>query len=140
MTSIILNKILNKIDVRLKGLQVRQCKENLQKAGYDKLFANAENDAFPPEYFDLWTLVEEINRTKPKHVLEYGSGCSTYVIAETLNRIGGDWKITSVELDQDWKKVKNVTTSTKHTACVFLHFIYLIYNENKICRRHQKKN
>ena len=56
MPSIILNKILNKIDLHLKGLQVRQCKEKLKKAGYDKLFADAENDAFPPEYFDLWTM------------------------------------------------------------------------------------
>lgn len=105
MPSIILNKILNKIDLHLKDLQVRQCKEKLKKAGYDKLYADAENDAFPPEYFDLWTLATEINRIKPKHVLEYGSGWSTYIIAETLNRIGGDWKITSVELDENWKKV-----------------------------------
>lgn len=59
----------------------------------------------PPQYFDLKILVDEINKAKPKNVIEYGSGWSTYVISETLKRIGGDWQLISIELDNSWRDI-----------------------------------
>jgi Methyltransferase domain len=56
-------------------------------------------DAIPPDYRDLWSLYTTVRRRKPKVLLEFGSGCSTLVLALALSRngIGHLWSVDSEE-------------------------------------------
>ncbi len=45
-------------------------------------------NALPPDYADLWFLYRQVKARKPKVVLEFGSGCSTVVLAQALYHIG----------------------------------------------------
>lgn len=101
----VINKVINRLDPCKKRYKEKEARINLEKHGYTGIIGTAENNAIPPQYFDLWTLVKEINRVKPRFVLEYGSGYSTCVIAETLRRLGHEWRFLSVELDEGWKAV-----------------------------------
>jgi hypothetical protein len=69
--------------------------------GYDRLFTPSA-EAIPPNFRDLWVLAGLVLEIHPSVVLEYGSGYSTYVIAETLKRIGHG-RLVSVELDESWR-------------------------------------
>ena len=41
-------------------------------------------EAYPPDYRDLLYLYEQVRQRKPRVVLEFGSGCSTVVMAQAL--------------------------------------------------------
>jgi hypothetical protein len=91
---------------RLRGLprefRQAQARKHLLSEGYDALFHSDDSGAYPPEFSDLWSLVKILRETQPTHVLEYGSGWSTYVIAETLARMNSGARLTVVELDRHW--------------------------------------
>jgi predicted O-methyltransferase YrrM len=59
--------------------------------------------AFGPDYSDLHFLYQLLRERRPETVLEFGSGCSTAVIATALrdNRRGHLW---SVDGDADWAR------------------------------------
>ena len=78
-----------------------ECAEHLRALGYPKLF-QTRADAIPPSFRDLWVLQSLVSKMLPSLVLEYGSGYSTYVIAETLRRIGHG-RVISVELSAEWR-------------------------------------
>ena len=64
------------------------------------------SDAIAPCYDDLYRLYDYILKEKPKFVLEYGSGFSTYVMATALlmnkKKFGINGKILSIEGIQKW--------------------------------------
>jgi hypothetical protein len=60
--------------------------------------------AFKPDYSDLRFLYEAVRSRRPTTVLEFGSGCSTAVIAAAL-RENGHGRLWSVESDEDWARV-----------------------------------
>jgi hypothetical protein len=66
-----------------------------------ELVKGAPKSAFPPEWHDLWFLYKAVRARKPKLVLEFGSGCSTPIIAAAL-RENGVGRIVSVESDPKW--------------------------------------
>lgn len=56
---------------------------------------------------DYVIILEYIKKYKPKHILEYGSGESTYVINQLLKELDYGGKITSYEDDVYWyNKIK----------------------------------
>jgi hypothetical protein len=50
--------------------------------------------------YDLWNLYRWVRKRKPKTVLEFGSGCSTVVMAKALSDNGGG-RLYSVDSDPD---------------------------------------
>jgi predicted O-methyltransferase YrrM len=59
--------------------------------------------ALAPDYTDLWFLYREVRRRRPTTLLEFGSGCSTVVLAFALyqNREGHLW---SLDADAEWAR------------------------------------
>jgi hypothetical protein len=94
-----------------------QAKERFQAEGYTTLFQADETDALPPDFPDLWLLREAVVASKPSVILEYGAGYSTYVLAETLYRLGKG-KLYSVELDTGWKNLAAARIPQHLTAIV----------------------
>lgn len=68
------------------------------------LVRSAPKGAFPPEWHDLWFLYSEVRARKPSLVLEFGSGCSTPIIAAALEE-NGHGRIVSIEASQEWLDV-----------------------------------
>jgi hypothetical protein len=75
-----------------------------------------------PNYHDLWNLYRTVRKRKPKTVLEFGSGCSTVILAKALSDNGAG-RLYSVDSDTD------LATST--AACIpesFKHFCEITYS------------
>ena len=98
------------------GLSLRQlehqcyarfAEKNLDAIDIGERARRIATDAFPPRYDDIYRIRKEILTQKPKLVLEYGSGISTFVIAATLlqnrQKHGVEGKLISVEGYEDWK-------------------------------------
>lgn len=58
----------------------------MERSGLNALLDSRPAGAIPPSDFDLWTLWGLIRSSRPDYVVEFGVGCSTYVIAEALHR------------------------------------------------------
>ena len=81
--------------------QNAQCE--LKAAGYLALFQEEQSDAIQPNFADLWLLRKAVTVSTPTLILEYGSGYSTYVLAKTLQELGGG-RVISVELGSEWRE------------------------------------
>jgi hypothetical protein len=73
----------------------------MERSGLNALLDSRPADAIPPSDFDLWTLWGLIRSSRPDYVLEFGVGCSTYVIAEALHR-NGSGIVHSVDANDRW--------------------------------------
>jgi hypothetical protein len=70
-----------------------------------ELFAARPADAFPPDFGDLWMLYRLIRRLRPRCVLEFGSGCSTIIVAQALwenAESGSAGRLFSVDAVEFW--------------------------------------
>jgi Methyltransferase domain len=54
-----------------------------------------------PDYTDLWFLYQEVRRRRPETLLEFGSGCSTVILAFALHQNGAG-HLWSLESDEHW--------------------------------------
>lgn len=81
----------------------------LRQRGYLALLASRPPHAFPPDCADLWFLYQTVRRRKPRTILEFGSGCSTVILAQALweNRqeADGTSRLHSIESDPSWRDV-----------------------------------
>jgi hypothetical protein len=57
--------------------------------------------AFAPDYPDLWFLYRTARRVRPTLLVEFGAGCSTFVLASALKHNGGG-RLLSLDADQQW--------------------------------------
>ena len=77
----------------------------LQRAGanaaLEQFLARRADTAFPPDYIDLWFLYAQVRKLQPEVVLEFGSGCSTVVLAAALER-NGHGHLWTVETEEMW--------------------------------------
>jgi Methyltransferase domain len=95
----------------------RRC---MERPPFHDLIA-ARSGALPPSYYDLWYLSYQIRQLKPVHVLEFGVGYSTLIIAATLAR-NGSGTLTSVDANRDWLE------ATRDALPVDLHpYVTLVY-------------
>ena len=64
-----------------------------------QFLAARPTEALPPDYTDLWFLYRTVRKLKPTALLEFGSGCSTAVLAAAIhrNRAGHLWTVEAVE-------------------------------------------
>ena len=60
--------------------------------------------ALEPDWSDLWFLYRLVRERRPETLLEFGSGCSTVVLATAVrdNGVGHLW---SLEVDERWARV-----------------------------------
>lgn len=87
----------------------RASRLGLALVGGRDLFARRPPSAIPPDAIDLMYLYRQIVLRRPGTVLEFGSGCSTIVIAKALadlRRLGLPTAVFhSVEADADWLRI-----------------------------------
>jgi len=115
----VLSKITNLITHPVQTINGRryrfmeqQAKEELEKIDSGCLaFLKARPEgAFMQPYGDLLLLYKEVRKRKPKVLLEFGSGCSTIVIAHALRRNFLDNEkdkgfLYSIDEEQRWAEV-----------------------------------
>ena len=59
-------------------------KHQLERRGYLEFIAHRPAHAYAPDFSDLWFLYKIVRRRKPTWILEFGSGCSTVILAQAL--------------------------------------------------------
>lgn len=98
-----LSKVTEKLRNRQRANLIHAGKQNLERHGLlGSNIPSAPENALPPNYDDLWAVAKTVLDAKPRFVLEYGTGHSTFVIAEALRQLGGDRRLLSVESNQHW--------------------------------------
>jgi predicted O-methyltransferase YrrM len=94
---------------------------HLQLRSHADLLASVPKNAIPPVWRDLWYLYRRVRERRPQIVLEFGSGCSTAVIAAALSENGGG-KIYSLESDAAWARVSaGYITPALAAHCEIIH-------------------
>jgi hypothetical protein len=101
---------------RVRRMQYIYTGWRLRRRGLLDAFADRPAEAFKPDTADLWYLYTLVRRRRPMCVLEFGSGCSTVVIAAALrdnHRAAGGpaGRIISVEGQQNWADLTDRTIS-----------------------------
>ena len=87
----------------------------LSKRGYLDFLPSRPPHAYLPDFSDLWFLYKTVRDRKPRCILEFGSGCSTVIMAQALwdsqrESSGKDHGyLYSVDADAYWT---NVTTKS----------------------------
>lgn len=85
-------------------------KYRLRRRGLLTLLGRRPPSAIPPDFSDLWFLYRVVRRRKPRCILEFGSGCSTLVLAQALfdNQLQSSSSagfLYSVDADPYWAEV-----------------------------------
>lgn len=62
----------------------RWARYQLSRRGYLDLLSKRPAEACRPDYSDLWFLYLVVKRRSPRCILEFGSGCSTVIMAQAL--------------------------------------------------------
>jgi len=107
-TNPLLQKLFNGWAFVARSMLNRQARRAFRQKGYHRLWDRRPRDAKPPIWADLWFLYMATTYLKPKVVLEFGSGCSTYAIAQALAdnaRLGQPGHLYSLDADPKWGRV-----------------------------------
>jgi len=67
-----------------------------------RFVAMRPDHALPPDYVDLLRLYRLVRAHAASTIVEYGSGCSTLVLALAAQASSDDWSLYSVEADAYW--------------------------------------
>jgi hypothetical protein len=70
-------------------------------AALDAFVSARPEDSIRPDYCDLILLHRLVRKRRPRHVVEFGGGCSTVVLAHALALNGGG-ELVSVDASADW--------------------------------------
>lgn len=93
--------IRRKYNAYRRSLLAKKAKQELDRLGLVSVFDSIDAEAIRPEWEDLWTLYQLVTEQKPKLILEYGSGCSTLILARAQADAGGG-RLISIEANQRW--------------------------------------
>ena len=66
--------IINRFRSLSRQVSYSRARQKLMSEGYDGLFQPDDLEAHPPEFDDLWSLVNIVRDVQPVNVLEYGTG------------------------------------------------------------------
>lgn len=123
---------------KIRPIVLKQSINFLNKNQLLGLFNRRPLGAIPPDYGDLAFIYRLIRFRKPKIVLEFGSGCSTIIIAKALldnfrelNSLKGF--LFSMESSEDWKKItlNSMPDELKHFFEIRLSPVEIITKFNK---------
>lgn len=87
----------------------------LNRRGYLDLLSARPPDAFPPDFSDLWFLYKLVRERKPHCILEFGSGCSTIILAQAVwenernSSAHANSNLYSLDADPYWTEVTRKT-------------------------------
>lgn len=102
-------------------------KYNLSRLKYDTLLQGRPESAIPPVWPDLWFLYRKVRIRKPKVVLEFGSGCSTIILAQALRdnmdvcQVKGG-HLFSIDASEYWAEVTRLSMpSHLRDICTILY-------------------
>lgn len=102
--------MMSEIEQRLRAARLRWHGATLLLNGLQE---QRPAGAFGPNYFLLDVLYSAVRRIRPKVLVEFGSGWSTYLIAQALADNSRDFGVTghlfSVDADLDWARVTGAT-------------------------------
>lgn len=129
-------QILNLVSSKIKNKFFYSYYENkakmfFKKRNYIRYFEILENIKIKPEYVDLYIIFNLIKKRKPKCVLEFGAGCSSFAIILALienqkeNNIDG--KLFSVDGNDKW-----LSNILKLLPKNFLEYSSFLYSKPKI--------
>lgn len=88
----------------------RYSASQLRKRGYLHFLKDRPRHSIPPDFADLLFLYQTVRRRKPRFILEFGSGCSTVILAQALFDNKRDLSeetgyLFSVEVEPYWAEV-----------------------------------
>lgn len=86
-------------------------------------------DAIKPDFCDLQFLYDQVRAKHPRLVFEFGSGCSTVLIAQALHenaQAGHPGRILSFETDRGWAGVTQGSLPAHLGACCEVRFSELV--------------
>ncbi|HEV7372061.1 class I SAM-dependent methyltransferase [Arenibaculum sp.] len=102
--------------------QEERSRRSLLKALPPSVFANRPPDALDPDWYDLGFLYRSVRERGPTTVLEFGSGCSTAVIAQALVDNRTHARFVSLETSEHWAEVTRSSLSPEHARiCTVVH-------------------
>lgn len=84
----------------------------LGRRGYLNFLRHRPPNSIRPDCADLWFLYRLVRKRRPRCVLEFGSGCSTVIMAYALRENGGG-VLYSVDADPYWAQVTKETLPTE---------------------------
>lgn len=101
--------LLDHVDrYRWSNWQQRRAHERMRTEGLTTLFAKRPAEAMVPDWPDLHFLYRQVRRRRPTMVFEYGSGCSTLILAKALIENaseGAPGQLLSFESEEVWADV-----------------------------------
>ena len=95
-----------------RAAQNERGRRALERLGYHRLFDLRPSNSIPPVWGDLWHLYQTVRQRKPSLILEFGSGCSTIIMAQGLADNGNTndaAKLVSLESEFRWAAVSEKT-------------------------------
>jgi len=112
--------VLLRKEVRRRVLD-QWARYQLARRGLLRLLANRPPQAFGPDFSDMWFLYRAVRKQKPRCVLEFGSGCSTVMLAQALYE-NGSGQMYSIDADPHWASVTDACLPTHlRSICRVMH-------------------
>mgnify|MGYP001479550038 CR=1 FL=1 len=97
------------------------CEMKARRIGLPNLFRGFSKWTLDPDWADLWNMYTLVKNRNPKIVLEFGSGCSTLVMAQALHdvhkEVGGEkGTLYSIDESEYWsgQVKKNLPSNLKN--------------------------
>lgn len=126
-------------DAIIRKVWRKWAQQQLLKRGYLHFLRHRPSDAIPPDFADLWSLYQTVRHRKPEYILEFGSGCSTVILAQALydNQSG---YLYSIDSDHHWAEVtsNSMPTHLKRFCEVSHSPVVGIGNTDNLMLRHSR--
>lgn len=102
--------LLSKVASRILQAAQRRAERQLRRRGALDFLAHRPSHSIPPDFADLWFLYRVVRRRRPRYILEFGSGCSTVIMARALwdNQQASPQKtgyLYSIDADPYWAEI-----------------------------------
>lgn len=111
----------------------------MQRSGLSQMFKDRPQDAIEPQNYDLWNLYSSVRKLRPRIVLEFGVGCSSYVLAAAVRR-NGTGHVVTVDANMHWLDVTQRQFPAQLRDCItFIHSpLEIVQYPDAICSRYAR--
>jgi hypothetical protein len=109
----------------------------MQRSGLMDFMRGRPAEGIPPVSYDLWNLYRTVRTLRPQVVLEFGVGCSTFVLAEALAR-NGSGHLYSCETSPYWLDAvdRHLPPRLKERCTLILSAAEMMTYGNSTCSRY----
>lgn len=135
-------------DHLLKGGRARRAQRYLEACGVSEFLIGGDATEHKPVWIDLVVLHRQVRRTKPRHVLEFGIGYSTVVLAHALQMNhreagGGDDAMPTlhcIDASEHWidNAMQRVPDSLKPYLQVHFERVHAAEHNGDLCHFYDK--